>query len=109
MPWLPGALPKGFALPTVTGRDTRPVNAPAQWPTGRKAVLFGVRGPQPRMTGRDTARRQRSGAGAGIGRQADAIIGRSPSLSRSGLDHPSPFPDSRPPAVVAKRVKVERH
>ncbi|GAB3695695.1 hypothetical protein GCM10028793_18100 [Nocardiopsis oceani] len=51
------------------------------------------------MTGRDTARRQRSGAEVGIGRQADPGM---------GLNHPSPFPDSRQPAVAAERVKVER-
>ncbi|GAB3692640.1 hypothetical protein GCM10028793_12100 [Nocardiopsis oceani] len=60
----------------MTGRDTQPVNAPAEWqasavrPTG-----FGCSGE---------------------------------ARTATDLNHPSPFPDSRQPAVVAERVKVER-
>ncbi|GAB3724151.1 hypothetical protein GCM10028793_64180 [Nocardiopsis oceani] len=69
MPWFPGTLPGGSPH-TMTGRDTRPVNAPAEWQVSAPRPT-GVRLSQQSMTGRDTARRQRSGAGVGIGRQAD--------------------------------------
>ncbi|GAB3713720.1 hypothetical protein GCM10027590_08780 [Nocardiopsis nanhaiensis] len=63
------------------------------------------------VTGRDTARRHRSGGVAVDGRQAVLVLwGPSgPEGATATPTTPPPFPDSRQPAVAAKRVKVERH
>ncbi|WP_460768378.1 hypothetical protein [Nocardiopsis nanhaiensis] len=45
---------------------------------------------------------------AGIGRQAEEFSFSGEARNGMDLDYPSPFPDSRQPAVAAERVKVER-
>ncbi|GAB3734896.1 hypothetical protein GCM10027590_46120 [Nocardiopsis nanhaiensis] len=67
-----------------------------------------VRPPQPTMTGRDTRPVDAPAQGqASAARPTESVFRAEPEFA-TGLDHASPFPDSRQPAVVAERVKVER-
>ncbi|GAB3724367.1 hypothetical protein GCM10028793_64420 [Nocardiopsis oceani] len=81
------------------------LKAPAEWPTGRRPRCSGFAGANDRP--RHPTRRRSDGV-AGIGRQADRISFSGEARNGSDLNHPSPFPDSRQPAVAVERVKVER-
>ncbi|GAB3687752.1 hypothetical protein GCM10028793_02450 [Nocardiopsis oceani] len=71
---------------------------------GEKAA---ERGSPRALTGRDT-RTVNALAVWQVSAARPTGVARPPGRGRSDLNHPSPFPDSRQPAVGAERVKVER-
>ncbi|GAB3746446.1 hypothetical protein GCM10027590_64620 [Nocardiopsis nanhaiensis] len=101
----------GFFFASRIDRPRHPQPSKLRRSGWHRPPAGGRRGSQQSMTGRDTARRHRSGGVAADGRQA-VLVPWGPSGPEGAIASPTtrpPFPDSRRPAVAAKRVKVERH